>query len=94
MVPLQEGLNLFGLLDFLRENPTSENRKMVLPTPADIQVTPSDFLSITMWRKDECYSESMEKFFEDFLSGLYGREYGMHQYILHFTNVAISTVAY
>lgn len=82
-VCLQEGMEFLGLLKFLRENPTSENRRMVFPSPADIRIIPSDLDAIITWRH---INKQTRNFFQLFLDDLCNGKIGMHRSVCTFTH--------
>jgi hypothetical protein len=67
---LAEGMEIFDLRGFLRNNPSNENIAIVFPSPDDIKITPEMFKAVMIARGSEFDPRTLD-FFENYLQDLH-----------------------
>ena len=72
---LQEGMEMFKLRSFLRENSTKENISFVFPSIEDVTVDPDLFMAAVVTRGED-FDELTLDFLKQFLHDLYDGKIG------------------
>ena len=72
---MQEGMEMFKLRSFLRENSTKENISFVFPSTDDVAIDPDLFMAAVISRGDN-FDELTLEFLKQFLHDLYDGKIG------------------